>query len=214
MPKARTRFRNRRFDTFSQGILFGTGGRLLATTGSLQRFMLGLRSDGDGAPFVLLYRANTVDLARTAPAISGGELDLDHLIGSVVNGRSPADTVLPFGADRLLALPVDGELAGINALLRVGLPLHIDPSWTDDFNPVLLLATDQNRSRDIAGIEQVLTRGELCLLKIGMDRLRQRLIGCRSCGGSHMRDQMGGVFLARLGDMHFIAGPPRLALFA
>jgi len=131
--------RNRCCDAFSQGRLTGKGGRLLATTGGLQRFVLGLRSNSDGAPLVLLYRVNTVDLARTATAIGDGELDLDHLIGSVVNGRSPADTVFPFGADRLLALPVDDEPSFINALLCVGLPFHLDPSWTDYFNSVLLL---------------------------------------------------------------------------
>ena len=47
-------------------------------------------------------------------------------------GRSPA------------GVPVDDELAGINSLLRVGLPLHIDPSWTDDFNPVVLLEARPN----------------------------------------------------------------------
>ena len=112
--------------------------------------MLGLWSDRDGAPFVLLCRTDTVDLTRTAAAISGGELDLDHLIGSVVDGRSPTDTALPFGADRLLVVPIDDELAGINSLLRVGLPLHIDPSRTNDFNPVVLLTADQNGGRDIA----------------------------------------------------------------
>ena len=85
---------NRRFDPLSQRILFGKGWRLLPTTGGLERFMLGLRSDGEGPPLVLLFRADTVDLARTATTIGGGELDLDHLIGSVVDGRSPTDTAL------------------------------------------------------------------------------------------------------------------------
>src|SRR6266516_435788 len=67
-----------------------------------------------------------------------------------IDGRSPTDTSLSFGADRLLAFPVDGKLASINPLLRVGLPLDIDPSWTDDFNSVLLLAADQNGGRDVA----------------------------------------------------------------
>jgi hypothetical protein len=94
MPKARTRLRNRRFDPLSQRILLGKGWRLRPPTGCLQRFMLGLRSYRDGSPLVLLFRADTVDLARTATTIGGGELDLDHLIGSVVDGRSPTDTAL------------------------------------------------------------------------------------------------------------------------
>jgi hypothetical protein len=86
--------RNRRFDPLSQSILAGKCWRLLPTTGGLERFMLGLRSDRDGPPLVLLCRADTVDLARTATAIFCGELDLDHLIGSVVAGRSPTDTAV------------------------------------------------------------------------------------------------------------------------
>ena len=140
-----------------------------------------------------------MDLARTATAIFCGELDLDHLIGSVVDGRSPTDTALSFGADRRLPFPIDEELAGINALLRVGLPLHIDPRRTNYFNPVPLLTANQNGCRDITRIEQVLTWGELSLLKLGMDRLRYRLIGRRGNGRDHMGDQVRGIFLARLG---------------
>src|SRR5690348_16499864 len=125
MPKARTRLRNGGFDAFSQRILANKCWRLLLTTGRLERFVLGLRSDGDGTPFVLLCRADTVDLARAAPAISGGELDLDHLSSSVVDGWRPTDAVLSFGTDGLLPLPINEELAGVNTLLGVGLPLDI-----------------------------------------------------------------------------------------
>src|SRR5947209_489048 len=61
---------------------------------------------------------------------------------------------------------------------------------------------------------QVVTRGELSLPKIRMDRLRHRLIGRRSSGRGHMGDQVRALFLTGFGEMHFIAGPPRLALFA
>jgi hypothetical protein len=47
---------NGRFDAFSQGILFGKGSCLLPTTGLLKRFMLGLRSNCERAPLVLLLR--------------------------------------------------------------------------------------------------------------------------------------------------------------
>ena len=55
MPKARTRFRNRRFDALSQRILFGKGRRLLPTTGGLKRFMLGLWSHRDSSSLVLRF---------------------------------------------------------------------------------------------------------------------------------------------------------------
>lgn len=112
--------------------------------------MLSLWSDSDGTPFVLIFRADTVDLARTATAIGGGELNLDDLIFPVIDGRSPTDTVLSCGADRLLVCPIDEELAGINALCCVCLSLDITTRRTNDFDPILLLATDQNGSSDVA----------------------------------------------------------------
>src|SRR5260370_29101309 len=212
--KGRRRLRSRRFGPVSQSILAGKCWRLLPTTGGLERFMLGLGSDRDGPPLVLFCRADTVDLARTATAIFCGELDLDHLIGSVVDGRSPTDTPVSFGADRLLAFPIDEELAGIDALVGVGLPLHIATSRTDHFNPVLLPTADQNGGSNIACIKQVLTRGEGSPLQIGMERLCHRLISRRSSGRGHMGDQVRAIFLTGFGYMHFVARPPRLALFA
>jgi hypothetical protein len=111
--------------------------------------MLGLGADGDGAPLVLLCRADTVDLARTAPAVGGGELYLDDLIGAVVNGRRPTDTVLSLGADGLLMFPINEELAGIKTLLGVSLPLDIATSRTNHFDPIVP-TTDENGGRDIA----------------------------------------------------------------
>ena len=66
-----------------------------------------------------------MNLARAAPTIGGGELDLDHLIAAVVDGRGPTHTALPLWANSLLVVPIDEELAGIKTLLRVGLPLDI-----------------------------------------------------------------------------------------
>ena len=141
MPKARTHFRNRGFDAFSQCILTAESGRLLSPTGwQPEVLMLSLRSDSDRSPLVFLRGTDTVDLTRAAPAGSGGELDLDHLILPVVDGRRPADTVLSCGADGLLMFPVDEELAGIKTLLRVGLPLDIATRRTNHFDPALLEA--------------------------------------------------------------------------
>src|SRR5258708_1174957 len=102
--------------------------------------MLGLWSDGDGPSLVLLFRADTVELDRTAPANGGGKLDLDDLIAAVVEGRRPTHTALPLGANGLLVVPIDEELAGIQALLRVGLPLDLATRRTNHFNAVLRLA--------------------------------------------------------------------------
>ena len=44
-------------------------------------------------------------------------------------------TLVSFGADRRIPFPLDVELAGIDALFRVGLPFYIAPNWTNHFNP-------------------------------------------------------------------------------
>jgi hypothetical protein len=142
-----------------------------------------------------------VDQQRTDAAHFARELDLDDLVLPVINGRSPTDTVLPLRADRLLVVPIDEELAGVNTLIGIGLPLHIGTRRTNDFNPVLLLTADQNGCRDIACIEQVLPWGELRLLKLSMDRLGHGLIGRRGSGCGHMGDQVRGVFLACLSEV-------------
>lgn len=60
----------------------------------------------------------------------------------------------------------------------------------------------------------MLAGGEIRLLKIGMDRFGHCLIGGSSSSGRHMRDEMRGIFLTGFRYMHFVARPPRLALFA
>ena len=120
----------------------------MSTASGLKRFMLGLWPDCNGAPLVLLCRADTVKLARTATTIGGGELDLDHLVLSIVNGWSPTDTVLSLGAGGVLMLPIDNELASINALLRLRLPFYITPRRSNNFNATLLTA-DQNGCSNI-----------------------------------------------------------------
>src|SRR5262249_52769480 len=107
MPKARTRLRNGGFDAFSQRVLLGKGWRLLSTTSCLKCFMLGLRSYRDGSPLVLLLRAGTVSQLRADATICGGEFDLDDLVFPVIDGRSPTDTALSLGTNRLLMVPID-----------------------------------------------------------------------------------------------------------
>jgi hypothetical protein len=80
--------------------------------------MLGVRSYRDGSPLVLLCRAGTVSQLRTDAAIFHRELDQDRLVLPMVDGRSPTDTALSLGTNRLLMVPIDQELAGINAPLR------------------------------------------------------------------------------------------------
>jgi hypothetical protein len=183
--------------------------------GRLQRFMLGRRSDRDSASFVLLCRVNTVDLAKAAATSGGGELDLDHLISSVVDGRSPTDTAL---SDRRQitcwrSQSMTNWLASIPCSV---LACHLPSTRAGPMTSIpscCWLLTGMG-----AVIEpepsQVLMWSEVCLLKIGMDRFGHGFIRSSSSRGSHLGNEMRSIFLARLGDMHLIAGPPHLALFA
>ncbi len=107
-----------------------------------------------------------MDLDGTTATLGGGELDFDDLILPVVDSRAPTDTVLSLGTNGLLVFPINGELAGINALLASGLPLHIAPRWPNHLDPILLLTADEKRCGDVAGIEEVLTWSKVCLLQL------------------------------------------------
>ncbi len=47
----------------------------------------------------------------------------------------------------------------------------------------------------------MLTRDESCLLKVRLNRLRQCLVSSGSSSRRHMGNQMGSIFLTRLGDV-------------
>ena len=50
----------------------------------------------------------------------------------------------------------------------------------------------------------MLTRSEIGLLKLGMDRLRHGLIGRRGRSGGHMRNQVVALFLTGFGEVDFV----------
>ncbi len=52
---------------------------------------------------------------RAHLAVGGGELDLDHLVGPVVNGWSPTEAFVSLRARSLLLLPIDEKVVGIEA---------------------------------------------------------------------------------------------------
>jgi hypothetical protein len=54
----------------------------------------------------------------------------------------------------------------------------------------------------------------LACLQLSLDGFRHHLIGGRSRGRGHMRDEMGTILIAGLGQMQDVTRPPRLALFA
>jgi hypothetical protein len=68
---------------------------------------------------------------RTTLTILAGALDFDDLIGAIVNSWGPTDTGMPFRAESLLSLPIDGKLTRREACLLLGLPFDIGVGGAD-----------------------------------------------------------------------------------
>ena len=62
----------------------------------------------------------------------------------------------PVFARRLLVLPIDEKVIGIEAFLLIGLPLMIAPGGTHQIDLVILLANAQQFRIDRAGIDNML----------------------------------------------------------
>ena len=92
---------------------------------------------------------------RAHLAVCGGELDLDHLVGPVVNGRSPTAAGASLRAGGLLVLPIDEKVIGIEASRLPGLPLMVPAGWTHQVNLVVPLALHQELRVHIARIDDV-----------------------------------------------------------
>ncbi len=85
-----------------------------------------------------------------------GEFDVNDLVGSVVDGWGPATAGVPLWARRLLVVPIDKKVIGIQALLLVGLPLMIAPGGTHQIDLVVLLALQQQFRINVASIDNML----------------------------------------------------------
>jgi len=79
-------------------------------------------------------------LAWTDVAILSRKRDLDDLIGSVVDSRSPTDTRVSFRADGMFCVLINDKVACIKSLRGACLPFLIGSCWSDDLNAVFLLA--------------------------------------------------------------------------
>src|SRR5712691_6648939 len=202
------------FDPFSSSILPRKCGSLLSTAGGLQGFMLFVRTHSDQSTGSRRARGGTGSQTRTDGAIFGGELDLDDLVFSVVDGGSPTAAGMPFRTGGRVVLPVNAKLTYIDAVIGVGLPFHIRTPRSNHFNTILLLTRDQDWCGDISRVEQVLAWGECRFLKICVDRFGHHLISRRSRGRCDMGDEMGMILITGFGQMDFVPGPPCLALFA
>src|SRR5215469_11760354 len=75
--------------------------------------------------------------AWAGPTVFHREFDLDDLMLAVVNGRSPADTRMAFGAGGLLGLPIDVKLACLEAHLLLSLPFDSRACGANQIDPIV-----------------------------------------------------------------------------
>src|SRR5260221_10602025 len=134
-----------------------------------------LRTNRDGA--TRMANGVRTQRARRAPlAVCCRELDLDHLVCPVVNGRSPTAADASLRAGCLLVFPIDEKVISIEAGLLTGLPLMVPAGWTHQVNLVVLLALHQEWCVYIARIHNVLSGQERFAFKLGMNGCRHGII--------------------------------------
>ena len=110
-----------------------------------------LPTHGDGTPL----GTSAIDPARTRLTILHREFNLDHLICSTIDSGCPARTHTSVWTNGLLLLPIDLEVAGVEAFSRLGLPSVISARGAEQLHTVITLARHQQFSVQIAGVDDV-----------------------------------------------------------
>ncbi len=137
----RTRFRNGSFYPGTvciqhfEVLSFGT------FTCTLECLIVLFRPYRDGATLTCRLRASCE--ARAALTVLRREFDLDDLVFAIVDGGRPTATDAAFWAGRLFGLPIDRKMTRVKSGLLLGLPCVISTRWTNQINPVILLAPVQ-----------------------------------------------------------------------
>jgi len=106
--------RDRPFNPGTLGIELGKCLGFFLLSPLLQGLVLLLGTNGDGASGIA-YGVRTQGARWAALTIGGRELDLDDLVGAVVNGRSPTAAFVSFQTCCLLLFPIDEKVVGIEA---------------------------------------------------------------------------------------------------
>lgn len=132
-------------------------------------------------------------------------LNLDDLVGSVIDSSCPAEAFVSLGARSLLMFPIDEKVISIEACLLTRLPLMVPAGWTQQVDLVVLLALDQQFGIHIARIDNMLVWQELFVLEGFVDDRRSRIIRDRGRGGFHMWNEVRAVFFTGFGQMDFLS---------
>src|SRR5215472_8062989 len=156
---------------------------------------------GQGAP----WSACTGDLTRAGFAISLGKLDRDFGVAIAVLSWRPAIARLSLGTRDRLGFPINGKMGEIIAGLRL-IPVILE-SRTNQIYFIIRPALDKLGGIDIARIHQMLIRQQLLFGQTAMNHGERALIWERRRRGLHMGNQLRGLLITGLGEMHLVARP-------
>ena len=109
-------------------------------------------------------------------------------------------------------MPIDAEVREVVAGLRL-IPVRLE-GRANQVHPIARLRLDEIGRRDISRIDQMLIGEEVLLSQAAMDRAEAALIAQGSRSGLDVGNQLWGVFIAGLGEMHLIPHPHRRPFLA
>src|SRR5262249_11964825 len=185
---------------------------LLPPPGRPQRLVLLARQQPDDPRLLLRSRASGPDRARRT--ILPREPSLEGHAALRIGIGQPRDALLSRRAGYDLLLPVHREAPLVEALAGTGLPTRVLGHRADDGHTVLLLAVDQYLGIRVPLVDQMLTRKQVALFLRLMHHLDYVVVRCRRRCGLDVDDQIRTVRITRLGEVHLVSDPVRLALDA
>ena len=121
---------------------------------------------------------------------------------------------MAFRTGGLFSLPIDLELACLEACLLPCLPFVISSGRTNQINAIVLLTAVQYLSINLARIDEMLLGQQVFLLESFMDSSGSGIVGDWGCGRFDVSDEMGTVFLAGFREVDLEADPTGGALLA
>ena len=173
----------------------------------LEGLILRLGPDGERPPGVTLLRAYALGYWVAAPTILARELHLNGGIPAIIDGRRPADTRLARRTGRLLLVPINLEVLGVNAGSLAGLPLIIEACRPQQIDAIAVATRDSELSVQKAGIRDMGPGQAAPLRQGGVDLGGRCAIGRRAYGRLDVGDQVREVIVTGFRDVHFVAHP-------
>src|SRR5262245_4085808 len=159
----------------------------------------------------LLLPSGAICTSVTTLAVLSCKADQDCCFIVAIYAGLPGAAELACWTDSLLGIPIQHKLGIRNTTLGAGLPRAIGLHRSDQLY-LLLLAVDQRLGIDVTAIDIVLTWQQIARRQVCLNGWQHGMVVDTGGRGRHLRDQVGRVILAGLGQMHGVANPPGVAL--